>query len=169
MKVDISRDSLICILSRNGLYYPCCSSQEEHVLKQWFINAVDDRTPKLLLARGACIETPPTKTVGWLSRLLLARGACIETYWQWHKCMVLPVAPRKRSMYWNTNTTQYYPMVSELLLARGACIETYTLYWAGFEKWVAPRKRSMYWNGFRTYVFTTAPVAPRKRSMYWNI
>ena len=33
MKVDISRDSLICILSRNGLYYPCCSSQEEHVLK----------------------------------------------------------------------------------------------------------------------------------------
>ena len=78
----------------------CCSSQEEHVLKPLTRTGIC-LCRKLLLARGACIETyPQTRTVT-KSLLLLARGACIET-----KTMR---TPRDRA---------------QLLLARGACIET---------------------------------------------
>ena len=75
-----------------------CSSQEEHVLKHRpdaeLLEAV-----KLLLARGACIETLAPYTLIRLRVLLLARGACIETYPLNVNVPTLEVAPRKRSMY----------------------------------------------------------------------
>ena len=166
MKVDISRDSLICILSRNGLYYPCCSSQEEQVLKPIYAffhtihrascssqeeqvlkprrdgdeNAEKScssqeeqvlkqcvvvlriiRKPgcssqeeqvlkqgaplsycshlKLLLARGAGIETSSVIGMIFSPSLLLARGAGIETLYAGETICILTVAPRKRSRY----------------------------------------------------------------------
>ena len=56
----------------------CCSSQEEHVLKLSFLRRML-YARLLLLARGACIETPYPRGNFYPPWLLLARGACIET------------------------------------------------------------------------------------------
>ena len=55
-----------------------CTSQEEHVLKL-FCAVKNTETVWLLLARGACIETSIVKVLVPAAVLLLARGACIET------------------------------------------------------------------------------------------
>ena len=192
MKVDISRDSLICILSRNGLYYPCCSSQEEHVLK---LNSNPNAPAAnlLLLARGACIETVFGNDRQHLALLLLARGACIETL----NCSLFMTTMTSCSSQ-EEHVLKPFAWaesgeLNELLLARGACIET-GVETREFSAEISCSSQEEHVLKLLPAYFSTecasscssqeehvlkpcsgflqlerGKVAPRKRSMYWNI
>ena len=85
----------------NNFAYPnlcSCSSQEEHVLKRYL------PPPDLACCRCSSqeehvLKPTPAQFLRRSSRLLLARGACIETQLKNKTGVVNQVAPRKRSMY----------------------------------------------------------------------
>ena len=165
----------------------CCSSQEEHVLKLHSGHRTHNSTRKLLLARGACIETyddaehPISHSCSSqeehvlkqhdvviphpVKKLLLARGACIETApastSSAHGALLLA-----RGACIETRCFPRSPQSQLLLLARGACIETASVLVPVFSTRCSSQEEHVLKQCLNLTGDCLQGVAPRKRSMY---